>query len=128
MNWIYTMSFLGCAFVVAVLITIAYKLIFKDQNEDGCMKYGCGVVIVFIGVYITFITAAYLGEIQQEERQRERYCPQDNESVYICTGETSTKYHCDQNCHGLSNCSGEIDEVSKDEAEEMGRTPCKICY
>ena len=48
--------------------------------------------------------------------------------VYICTGETSTKYHCDPDCKGLSHCSGEIEEMSKGEAEDMGRTPCKICY
>ena len=49
-------------------------------------------------------------------------------SVYICTGETSTKYHRDHDCRGLYRCSGEIEEVSVEEAEDMGRTPCKICY
>lgn len=48
--------------------------------------------------------------------------------VYICTGETSTKYHSDPDCKGLSRCSGEIEEVSEEEADDMGRTPCKICY
>lgn len=52
----------------------------------------------------------------------------ESESVYICTGETSTKYHTDPDCRGLSRCSGEIEEVSEEEAEDMGRTPCKICY
>lgn len=52
----------------------------------------------------------------------------NDESVYICTGETSTKYHSDPDCRGLSRCSGEIEEVSEEEAEDMGRTPCKICY
>ena len=52
----------------------------------------------------------------------------ESESVYICTGETSTKYHSDPDCRGLSRCSGEIEEVSEEEAEDMGRTPCKICH
>ena len=52
----------------------------------------------------------------------------DDETVYICTGENATKYHCDPDCSGLSRCSGEIEEVSEEEAEDMGRTPCKICY
>lgn len=51
-----------------------------------------------------------------------------DEAVYICTGETSTKYHSDPDCLGLSHCSGEIEEVSVEDAEAMGRTPCKICY
>lgn len=48
--------------------------------------------------------------------------------VYICTGETSTKYHSDPECRGLGRCSSEIEEVTEEEAEDMGRTPCKICY
>ena len=38
------------------------------------------------------------------------------------------KYHIDPDCSGLSRCLGEIEEVSEEEAEDMGRTPCKICY
>ena len=49
-------------------------------------------------------------------------------SVYICTGGSSKRYHCDRDCKGLSRCSGEIEEVTEEEAEDMGRTPCKICY
>lgn len=49
-------------------------------------------------------------------------------NVYICTGGSSKRYHCDRDCKGLSRCSGEIEEVSEEEAEDMGRTPCKICY
>lgn len=49
-------------------------------------------------------------------------------NVYICTGSSSKRYHCDPDCKGLSRCSGEIEEISEEEAEDMGRTPCKICY
>lgn len=31
----------------------------------------------------------------------------NDESVYICTGESSTKYHSDHDCRGLSRCSGD---------------------
>lgn len=51
-----------------------------------------------------------------------------SENVFICTGSSSKRYHCDRDCKGLSRCSGEIEEISEDEAEDMGRTPCKICY
>lgn len=51
-----------------------------------------------------------------------------SDNVYICTGSSSKRYHCDPDCKGLSRCSGEIEEVSEEEAEDMGRTPCKICY
>lgn len=49
-------------------------------------------------------------------------------NVYICTGGSSKRCHCDPDCKGLSRCSGEIEKVSEEEAEDMGRTPCKICY
>ena len=49
-------------------------------------------------------------------------------NVFVCTGGSSKRYHCDRDCKGLSRCSGEIEELSEEEAEDMGRTPCKICY
>lgn len=49
-------------------------------------------------------------------------------NVFVCTGGSSKRYHCERDCKGLSRCSGEIEEVSEEKAEDMGRTPCKICY
>ena len=49
-------------------------------------------------------------------------------TVYICTGGSATRYHASKNCKGLSNCGGAIREVTIEQAEEMGRTPCRICY
>lgn len=63
-----------------------------------------------------------------EEKSSEIPSDEYDSNVYICTGESSTKYHSDPDCRGLSRCSGEIEEISEEEAEDMGRTPCKICY
>ena len=52
----------------------------------------------------------------------------DEDKVYICTGGSSKRYHATDNCRGLGNCSGEIIDITIDEAEGLGRTPCKICY
>lgn len=65
---------------------------------------------------------------QQREKRMYQLKKDTSCSVYICTWETSTKYHSDPDCRGLSRCSGEIEEVSEEEAEDIGRTPCKICY
>lgn len=51
-----------------------------------------------------------------------------SDNVFVCTGSSSKRYHCNRECRGLSRCSGEIEEVSEEEAEDMSRTPCKICY
>lgn len=50
------------------------------------------------------------------------------EIVYICTGGSSKRYHATRSCKGLRNCGGTIKAISIEEAEEMGRTPCRICY
>ena len=50
------------------------------------------------------------------------------EVVYVCTGGSSQRYHASDECRGLCRCKSLIEEISKEEAEQMGRTPCKICY
>lgn len=47
-NWLCAMSILGCLFIAYIAFKISYKYIFSDQHEDGCIKYGCGVILVFI--------------------------------------------------------------------------------
>lgn len=45
-------------------------------------------------------------------------------SVYICTGNYSTKYHYNKNCRGLSNCKASIESISLQEAKDLNRTLC----
>ncbi|MDG4946985.1 hypothetical protein NMK71_11235 [Weeksellaceae bacterium KMM 9713] len=45
-------------------------------------------------------------------------------TVYICNGKSSKKYHLTPNCRGLSNCSTKIYKVTKDEARRLNRTLC----
>lgn len=51
----------------------------------------------------------------------------NDNTVYICTGNSSKKYHADSKCRGLGGCKGSIKAISKEEAIKMGRTPCGIC-
>ena len=46
--------------------------------------------------------------------------------VYVCTGPSAECYHVDQDCRGLGNCSGEIEEMSVSSAGDYYR-PCSIC-
>lgn len=50
------------------------------------------------------------------------------DNVYICTGGSSARYHESSHCRGLSNCRGEVERIKLIEAQDMGRTPCRICY
>jgi hypothetical protein len=49
-------------------------------------------------------------------------------TVYICTGPYAEAYHNTTSCRGLSKCSGEIREVTEQEAINMGRHACGYCY
>lgn len=51
----------------------------------------------------------------------------DEEQVWICTGKYSHSYHYYVDCEGLLSCKADIDVVSVEEAEGMGRTPCSYC-
>lgn len=52
----------------------------------------------------------------------------NGEIVYICTGGYSKRYHSTRSCKGLRNCGGSIKAISIEEAEQMGRTPCQLCW
>ena len=67
-------------------------------------------------------------DVEPEKKESVVKSAGHSDNVYICTGGSSRRYHFDPGCKGLSRCSGEIEEISEEEAEDMGRTPCKICY
>jgi hypothetical protein len=50
-----------------------------------------------------------------------------NSIVIICHGEDAFAYH-DHVCRGLRNCEASTEEVSVNEAVEMGRRPCGFCF
>lgn len=47
--------------------------------------------------------------------------PAADQKVYICTGPKSVCYHKTKTCSGLKKCSGQVKQVSLQEAEKMGR-------
>lgn len=49
------------------------------------------------------------------------------DSVYICTGQYSKKYHKKEDCKGLENCSQKVVRITEDSAKAIGRTSCNWC-
>lgn len=49
-------------------------------------------------------------------------------SVFICTGLKGEAFHQSNTCKGLSDCDGELGEVTISDALEIGLHPCKICF
>ena len=48
------------------------------------------------------------------------------DTVYICNGPQSTRYHLKENCSGLNRCSTEVQKVTIKQAKDKGRTLCKL--
>ena len=49
------------------------------------------------------------------------------QTVYVCSGGTTSKYHINKDCRGLSNCSGSIKITTVAAMTKQGRGACKIC-
>lgn len=47
--------------------------------------------------------------------------------VYVCVSNSARRYHVDPECKGLRQCSYEIIATTVEEAQDNGRTPCRIC-
>lgn len=119
----------GNAIWAGVLSIAIFSLIihsFQEGKENG---YGC---LAFIAYNI--VVGYMCGGGGHEDYNMDSYYDyyygdyyDDEVYVYICTGPKSKRYHFDEDCMGLSKCSGEVIEITLDEAEEMGRTECKYC-
>lgn len=48
----------------------------------------------------------------------------NNDHVYVCNGPQSKRYHYNEDCYGLKNCSTRISKVSMETAGRMNRTLC----
>ena len=48
--------------------------------------------------------------------------------VFVCNGKFAKRYHRTRHCSGLGNCQGEIVEMTVEQAEAQGKTPCRKCY
>lgn len=88
------------------------------------------IVLLFAIILMASCSGSSKKSADVESEKKDSVVKSDaySDNVYICTGSSSKRYHCDPDCKGLSRCSGEKEKISEEEAEDMGRTPCKICY
>lgn len=62
-----------------------------------------------------------------EHARPARVQPKHVDSVLVCESSTAYAYHKGY-CSGLSRCKATVARISKSQAEDLGRRPCKICY
>lgn len=60
----------------------------------------------------------------EKEKKKE---VQKETTVLVCNSQSSYAYHAYE-CSGLKRCKSGTSSVTKTEAENMGRRPCKNCY
>ena len=75
-------------------------------------------LLVFVALFLTPVVSINAGETEALEQQK----------VYVVMSNTAYAYHSNKDCKGLRNATHEIRQVTVEEAEKMGRHPCKICY
>ena len=74
--------------------------------------------ILLLAIMVMAFTSADMPDARQEAE----------EYVYICTGPSSKRYHKTERCKGLRKCADDVIRISKSQAINQGKTPCKICY
>lgn len=95
----------------------------KETVQITDLRLNLVRTVVFIGICSACIM---LLSCRGESGRQVKY-EVDSECVYVCSGPTSKRYHSVDDCQGLSNCSGEILEMTQEEAEDIGKTPCRMC-
>ncbi|MBR5101875.1 MAG: hypothetical protein IK092_01980 [Muribaculaceae bacterium] len=53
---------------------------------------------------------------------------QPDDSVWVCNGSAAKRYHANDSCEGLLQCTKSIVPLTREEAEAKGRTWCQKCY
>lgn len=80
---------------------------------------------LLLSIFLVIIFSLIYYSCEKTNIKEENIDP--DEIVYICTGRLSKAYHITEDCRGLKNCSKDIEEVTKSEAENMSRHLCGFC-
>ena len=56
------------------------------------------------------------------------YSVSDSDTVYICTGKASKRFHASDSCEGIMQCTKKIITLTRADAEKRHRTFCHKCY
>ncbi len=88
------------------------------------LKLHLSTVLLFL-VALSFSALASCSNHASYKNQEKHEIVEDG--VFVCTGPKAKRYHSVEDCMGLSKCKGEVVEITIEEAEERGKTPCHLC-
>ncbi len=75
---------------------------------------------------LSFVALLLLASCGSKHHRQEKH-EVNPECVYVCSGPVSKRYHSVEDCDGLKRCSGGILRMTADDAERIGKTPCRLC-
>ena len=76
------------------------------------------IISIFI---ITILISMFIINIEADDGKNKRNI------VYICLDKGDNIYH-DHACWILKQCKSEVKPIYEDEAVDLKRSPCKVCY
>lgn len=131
-------------------IVIVVKKMFKRNDASGVdFRNCCLIYLVAVGIPVILgVGVGYCGRKDKREpypflrvtadesrpwsrNQLDKKNIDDverDDTVFICTSENSRRFHSTLSCPGMSNCNSSGQALTRDEAEDMGRTFCHRCY
>lgn len=74
--------------------------------------------------FVLVLLVASCSSCKKQERQEKHEV--NHVVVYVCDGISAKRYHSVEDCYGLLRCSGTIHEMTVEEAENIGKTPCRL--
>lgn len=102
----------------------------KDEDSKQTRIFSKSKLLPFLIVAVVAVLSFFTGRCLNDSRPIgiDKIVGEANSSVFVCTGQNAKKYHSSPNCNWISNCSGEIKQISVEEAESHGLLPCRGCY
>ncbi len=75
-----------------------------------------------------YIIISFLSLLYFSTTAGEKPCDVEQRTVFIVESRYAYAYHRTVECSAVKKATHPVKEVTLDEAIELGRSPCKICY
>ena len=77
--------------------------------------------------FLLILIALFLSGFTSAETHTCNYADEQTK-VIVVMSTNAYAYHKTRNCSAVKKATHKVKEVTLEEAKEMGRKPCKICY
>ena len=77
--------------------------------------------------FLLILIALFLSGFTSAETQPCNYADEQTKVIVVMSN-NAYAYHKTRDCSAVKKATHKVKEVTLEEAKEMGRKPCKICY